>query len=815
MKDMEIKLPKNYDPTKVEEKWQQYWLSQEVYKQVYRFDTESSRPAFIIDTPPPFTSGELHMGHAYWNILNDAVARYKRMRGFNVLLPQGWDCQGLPTELKVQYVWKIPKEDPEIFRKKCIEWTELMIAKMRTMMRKLGYRPDWEQFEYRTMDNWYWACVQRTLISLYRRGLIYHREFPVHWCPRCGTALAQAELGYVEREGELYYVIFLLNEEKIEVATTRPELLPACQALAVNPNDDRYSRIVGKEAKVPMFNKKVRVLADDNVDPTFGTGVVMICTYGDEQDIKWQQRHKLPITQVINEEGKLIGTGRYDGLKVEEARKAIVEDLRKTGALSRIEKINHRVLSHTERADCMSPIEFLVRKQWFIRSMDFRHEVLKLCKEMRWIPEHMLQRLVDWVNSMEWDWVISRERIFGTPIPFWQCASCGYVISPDEKTLPVDPRRGPPPVKGCPSCGSSKIEGVNYVCDCWVDSSITPLVITGYFSNQQLFRRLFPATVRQQGHDIIRTWLYYTVLRCLLEVGERPFHEVLINGHILGPDGFKMSKSRGNVVLPEEGLSRFGADAMRQALLSLTLGSDFPFKWEVVRHGKGFLQKIWSSIRFVYPFVRNYKPYQKNSYALLENVFDKWILSKLRKVIIEVTKACENYQFHLALEHLQKFYWLEFCDQYIEAVKHRLYQEEDVEKLSAIYTLDAVIWAFIRMLAPICPHITEEIYHLLYKERMGAISVHGTSWPKIDEIPEVAIEDERSGDQLVKVISAIRAEKIRRRVPLSKEVRQVIVKAPKDYIEVVKAHEGEVEKILHVLEVSAVENPSLEVELVE
>ena len=351
---VQYELPARYDPKEIEPKWQEYWKRPEVYAEVYRFRKEDkTSPVYVIDTPPPFTSGELHMGHAYWNILNDTIARYKRMRGYNVLLPQGWDCQGLPTELKVQYKWGIPKDNRELFREKCREWTELMIQAMKESMTKLGYRPDWEQFEYRTMDLEYWRYVQLTLIMMHEKKLIYRAEFPVHWCPKCETALAQAELGYVEEKAELYYILFPCEEGELVVATTRPELLPACQALAVHPGDDRYKGFVGKQARVPLFDKKIPILADDAVDPEFGTGVVMICTFGDEQDIRWQQKYGLKIAKVVDERGRMINAGKYSGMPITDARKAIVEDLEEEGYLKKREEFVHKVLSHTDRPDCL------------------------------------------------------------------------------------------------------------------------------------------------------------------------------------------------------------------------------------------------------------------------------------------------------------------------------------------------------------------------------------------------------------------------------------------------------------------------------
>ncbi len=557
--ESQIKMDKTYSPQMVEEKWQRVWLSEEYYP-VYRFKNDG-RPTFVIDTPPPFTSGELHMGHAYWNILNDTLARYKRMRGFDVLLPQGWDCQGLPTELKVQYKWKVPREKRDLFRKKCVEWTNKMIKSMKETMIKLGYRPDWEQFEYRTMDREYWKAVQHSLLIMHQNGLVYRKEFPVHWCSKCGTALAQAELGYVQKKGKLHYVRFKLvgSDEHIEVATTRPELLNACVALLVHPLDERYSNIVGREAEVPIFGQKVKILQDESVDPQFGTGVVMVCTYGDEQDIKWQQSHGLPIIKAIDEFGRMTNAGKYTGMDVSQAREEIVKDLKEKGLISKEEEVTHNVLTHTERADCMTPIEFLVKEQWFLRSKEFKDLVLEEAEKMKWTPRFMRQRLIDWVNSVEWDWLISRQRVFGTPIPFWYCKSCNFIIPPKVEALPVDTTVDRPPVETCPKCGSKEISGTSDVCDCWVDSSITPLIITGYFSDRGRFEKTYPVDVRQQGHDIIRTWLYYTVLRCRILTGEGPFKEVIVNGHILGPDGSRMSKSKGNVIMPEEGIRNYGA----------------------------------------------------------------------------------------------------------------------------------------------------------------------------------------------------------------------------------------------------------------
>lgn len=786
-------MDKNYSPRAVEEKWQQSWMTEEFYP-VYKFKNDG-RPVFTIDTPPPFTSGELHMGHAYWNALNDTIARYKRMKGFDVLLPQGWDCQGLPTELKVQFKWKISRDDRKVFREKCVEWTGNMITSMKHTMIRLGYRPDWEQFEYRTMDRSYWKAVHESLLMMYEKGLVYRREFPVQWCSKCGTALAQAELGYVQKQGKLYHVKFrIAGEEKdIEIATTRPELLNACQAVAVNPQDGRYSGIAGKEVEVPVFGKKVKVLADEAVDAAFGTGVVMICTYGDEQDIKWQQTYGLPITKGIDEHGRMVNSGKYDGMKAVNAREEIAKDLDAAGRLTKVEDYQHNVLTHTERADCMTPIEFIVKDQWFIKSKEFKDLVLRENEKMQWMPKFMSARLVDWTNSIEWDWLISRQRVFGTPIPFWYCGNCDEVIPPKAEDLPVDTAMNKPPVEKCPKCGSVDIVGTSDVCDCWVDSSITPLIVTGFFTDRERFKRAYPADLRQQGHDIIRTWMYYSVLRCSLLTAQGPFKGALINGHILGPDGSRMSKSKGNVIIPEQGINEFGADAIRQALLALTLGSDFPFKWEPVRYGKSFMQKVWSSARFVEGF------FNEKSYSIdeerLEDV-DRWILSRLRDTVAKAEEAYEAYQFHTAIDILQKFYWHDFCDQYIETAKPRLYTPQSRgSELVAKAVLYKVILTFSKLLAPICPHITEEIYQKVFREGEGLISIHAAPWPVLAGVPEV---DGKKGEILVKVIADLRSKKVENKMALSAEVRSALITNTDATVEICRANDWLIKNVLHI-----------------
>ena len=794
--------PKHYDPSTVERKWQERWLSKEFYEKVFRFREEDVvSPVFVIDTPPPFTSGELHMGHAYWVTIADAIARFKRLEGYNVLLPQGWDTQGLPTELKVQYKLGIPKEKKDLFLQKCVEWTEEMISRMKTAMMRLGYRPEWERFEYKTYSNEYRTAIQRSLIKMHEMGLVEMREGPVIWCPKCETALAQSEIGYLEREGILAYIRFPLADGSgdVIIATTRPELIGATQAIAVHPEDERYKGLVGKQVIVPLFNRKVPIIADESVEKEFGTGAVMISTYGDPQDIKWQLKYNLPVIILIDEKGRMKNTnGLLDGLKVEEARKKMLDLLKKEGYLVKVEKIKHNVLSHTERSDCLSPVEFLVKKQIYIKVLPFRDKLLNEYKRMQFHPERMSYYLEEWIRNLEWDWSISRQRVYGTPLPFWYCDN-GHLVPAKENMLPVTPEKSEPPVDKCPVCGAP-LKPVTDVADVWIDSSITALYISGYFDNPERFKRAFPTSLRLQGTDIIRTWLFYTLFRTLILAGDIPFKDVLINGQVLGPDGTRMSKSKGNVVSPLDRIDEFGADAIRLTLLDARIGDDFPFKWENVRGKKLLLQKLWNASRLAYPFIGK-KRFEKPERL---HPIDAWILARHRKFVETVVNAYRNYDFYVVVEQMYSYFWQTVADEYLELVKYRLFQED----LSAFYTLSRILKDIIVLLHPIAPHITEEIYSLMWGDK---ISVQLERLPDVSDI-EYDKRFEEFDTKLRSLTSAIRTAKIKNRIPLSAPVK-VTIRGPKDLLEFSKSIETDLMRTFRIEEISYQEGEALSVEL--
>ncbi len=760
-------LPKEFDILAIERKWQKLWEEMGIY----RFDwNDYRRPAFSIDTPPPYPSGEFHMG----NVLNwtyfDIVARYKRMKGFNVFFPQGWDCHGLGIEVQVEKEHNIRKRDlpPDKFRGLCMQLVEKYIAMMKESIMRLGCSVDWAT-EYRTMDPDYWRRTQLSFIILYKKGLIYQGTHPVNWCPRCETAIADAEVDYEEREGKLHYIRFTLadNSGHLLIATTRPEFIPACVAVAVNPADDRYRQHIGKRITVPVVNRVVEIIPDDAVEPSFGTGVVMICTYGDKEDVRTVKRHNLPVITILTENGLINQNGgKYKGLTVEEAKKAIVEDLKVEGLLEKIEPIKQEI-GICDR--CETPIEILERKQWFMKTRILTDRVEKEANEVVWYPDYMKYRLIDWARSLDWDWVISRQRVFATPIPIWYCKNCGETILAEENWVPIDPKLEKPRIDACPKCGCREFTPEQDVLDTWMDSSITCAVHAGW-PDREDWRRLFPADLHPSGVDIIRTWAYYLMVRHLALFDEKPYKSCLINGMVLGADGRKMSKSLKNYVATPEVLEKYGADAARQwAAAGGATGSDIPFRWPDVEYGRRFLTKLWNAARFVSNQLKDYKPNEECTLQLL----DKWIICKAERLTQRVTEALEKCQFNIAVEETRNFAWHVFCDQYIEAVKDRLYKPElygEAKRKAAQHTLYTVLYRIIQLLAPITPHITEEIYQNMYAEHVGEKSIHMTSWPEVD-ISKIGEKAEREGDLLIALITEIRRDKAEKRKPLNTPVR--------------------------------------------
>lgn len=736
----ESMLPR-YEKT-IEEKWQKFWSE----NGTYNFEEKCDKPIFSIDTPPPFTSGELHMGHVLSYSFFDFAARYKRMRGYNVFYPQGWDTQGFPTEVRVEKKFgRLPREQ---FREKCIEWTIEMIARMKEQMNELGFSPDW-RFEYRTMDPEYHRKVQLSLIEMYNKGLVYMDKYPVYWSPELGSAVAKAELEDMEKEGIIWDIKFGGPDGDLIIATTRPEMLYACAAVLYSPEDDRYKGLNMKKAVTPLGNV-VPIIADREVDKDFGSGLVMVCTFGDKMDIVWMHRHELPMKQVIDFNGKMINSGELNGLKVEDAKKKIIEILGENVVGSK--KIKQTIKIHDRSK---KPVELLPSLQWFADIRKTGAQIKEMANKIKWVPEFGISYLIDWVEGAEWDWVISRQRVFGTPIPFYHC-ECGKTAPANE--LPFYPEKAEEKICEC----GKKMTAETSTCDCWVDSSISPLIIAGWPDKEKM-KRFYPASLRPQGVEIVRTWAFYTIFRSGVALtGIPPFDTILLNGNVLAPDGKKMSKSIGNVITPKEILKDYPVDAVRQwAAMSGAMAKDRPFSFEDIKYSKSFLTKIWNAARFA-------KGLGKANKTELTTI-DKWIIGRLNTTIIEVTDSMEKYEYHKAISKIQTFFWGEFCDFYLEYIKHRVYTDNPT-KNAAIYTLNKVLQESIKLLAPIAPHITEEI-NSMYSDK----PIHTEGWPEASE--EYSIEV-KLVSTLNAIVSQIRQYKSNNKLAQNTELEKIIISTP-------------------------------------
>ena len=747
-------VSKEYNFNSVEEKWVDAWD-----KSVYYFDWDSKKPQYIIDTPPPYPTGDFHIGNALNWCYMDFVARYKRMQGFNVMFPQGWDCHGLPTEVKVEEKYHITKNavPREEFRRLCEQMTNEAIARFRKTINRLGISTDWSN-EYITMSPEYYVKTQRSFVQMYRMGLIYREDHPVNWCPRCGTAIAFAEVEYDQRTTNLNYMRFPAESESgyLEIATSRPELLPACVAIAVNPEDKRYVKHIGKEVTVPLFDYKVPVISDSAVDTKFGTGVVMICTFGDKQDVRWWTVHHLPLRQTIDRNGLMTEiAGAYKGLSIKESKEAITRDMLGREIIFKQEPLEQNVGLCWR---CKTPIEILSERQWFVKINP--EEIKKTSEEIEWIPPHMETRLKNWADSVEWDWCISRQRIFATPIPVWYCNSCGKVLVAEEDWLPLDPNRTKPPVK-C-ECGCDDFVPEEDVLDTWMDSSISALAVSGWLSRPD---PRMPTQLRSQGHDIIRTWAFYTILRTKALTDVRPWDTILVNGMALGEDGHKMSKSLNNFIRPEEVFEVNGADSLRQwAALGGTPGNDIMFQWKEITAASRFQQKLWSIYRFSSPLMAktDAQPGQ----------VDRWLLGELDRLIKTATEAMDKYQFDEAFKAIRVFTWEVLADNYIELVKARLYGAEGPEKKAAQNTLYTAIETLARLMAPFIPFITEEIYQTLTGQ-----SVHVQGWPNASGLKtdKEGHRDETAGLRIKEIAAAIRRYKSEKGMALNSQLPGIIV----------------------------------------
>ena len=798
-------IPKDYD-FKKEKVWEQKWEDENIYKYI----GDGSRPRYVIDTPPPYPTGAIHLGHVLNWVYIDMNARYRRQKGYDVLFPQGWDCHGLPTEVKVEETHGIKKNDVSRaqFRQYCIDLTTKNIASMKADMKAMGYSQDWTR-EFVTMNPEYMKRTQYSFLKMYEDGLIYQGKHPVNWCPRCQTAIAFAEVEYSDNTTFLNYVNFPPavedsykdiassqesgkqadpKEEGILIATTRPELMSACVAVVIHPEDERYTHLLGKYVEVPLSHQKVKIIADEEVDPEFGTGAVMICTFGDKTDVSWVQKYDLEVIDVIDDSGTLTAAaGRYEGMDLQTCKKQTIEDLDSEGYLLKKEQVDQNV---GQCWRCKTPVEILLKEQWFVAVRDLIEKTKVAANEMNWVPEHMKSRMINWADSMEWDWCISRQRIFATPIPVWYCKDCGKVILPEVEDLPIDPTVDKP--KHACECGCEEFVPEVDVLDTWMDSSISPLSIAGWPDEDYVNH--FPSNIRPQGHDIIRTWAFYTTLRCLALTDQKPFDDIVINGMVFGEDGNKMSKSRPEFVVgPEEVIEKYGADSLRTWAANSVPGSDVIFDWKDIKHGYRFLRKFWNAFRFISMQIFD----EEISYGEVKDnlgPIDLWILSKLNNLNRTVDEAFAEYNFAETITSIERFFWHDFCDEYIEAVKYRLYTDvSDESRRAAKYTLRTVVETSLKLLAPIAPFFTEEVYQYFSDE-----SIHTTSWPEVhDEL--INDEMENKGETTVELIDEVRRFKSSAKIPLNAELSEVnVYTSDEDLVDVFNQFDADIKGTLKI-----------------
>jgi len=791
----------------LEQRWAERWERDEVY----RFDhSASSERIYAIDTPPPTVSGHLHVGHVFSYTHTDTIARYQRMRGKAVLYPMGWDDNGLPTERRVQLYYgvrcdpRVPYDpgfeparqpfDPprSISRRNFIELCLRLTAEderaFEELWRRLGLSVDWEM-TYTTIGETARRISQQTFLRDLANGHVYQAEAPTLWDVDFQTAIAQAELEDRERQGAMHRVRFRRSGgEDVFIDTTRPELIPACVALVVHPDDDRYRELVGTEFTTPLFHARVPVHRHPSVDPEKGTGLVMVCTFGDLTDVVWWRELSLPVRSVLRPDGRLAevewgadgwesedpqqAQRAYDPLSgetINAARRTVVELLRESGDLVGEPEPVTRAVKFFEKGD--RPIEIITSRQWFVRTVEHREELIARGRAIAWHPEHMRARYESWVNGLTGDWCISRQRFFGVSFPVWYPVTEEGLpdhdrpILPDPETLPIDPSSDVPPGY---TADQRDVPGGFVadpdVMDTWATSSLSPQIVGRTDLPDGLFERAFPMDLRPQAHEIIRTWLFSTIVRAHFEHDSVPWHHAAISGWVLDPDRKKMSKSKGNVVTPMGMLEEYGSDAVRYWAASGRPGADTAFDIQQIKVGRRLAVKLLNASKFA---LADLPPPGAVTHPL-----DRAVLSRLAGVVDSASARFDEYDYARALEHVETFFWW-FCDNYLELVKGRRYSGTGTGAASASHTLQLAVSAFQRLLAPFLPYVTEEVWSWWQEG-----SIHHAQWPNSDEIRQELREGDIREDALpviADVLAGVRKAKSEARRPMRAPISRAIV----------------------------------------
>ncbi len=747
----------NINLKEIEKKWKNFWEKEKIY----RFDSKGKKPIYSIDTPPPTVSGKMHIGHAFSYSQQDFIVRFRRMFHGSVFYPFGTDDNGLPTERLVEKIKNVKSKEMSRadFIELCLKTLKEITPDFIQDWKDLGISCDYD-ISYSTIDKQTQKISQKSFIELFKKGFIYKKEFPTLWCPECQTAIAQAELEDKQKETLFSTLKFKINNEDFLIATTRPELLGACVAVFINPKDKRYKNFAGKKAKVPLFNFEVPIIEDESADIEKGTGVLMVCSYGDKFDVDAIQRHKLFPKHILTKDGRL-NIKEYQGLKIKDAKKKILDDLRSQNLIKEQKNIMHNLNVHDK---CGTPIEFLATEQWFVKILNLKKDLISQGKKIKWRPQHMFKRYENWVNGLDWDWNISRDRHFGISIPIWECKKCKELILPAEKELPIDPLQKS---KMCPKCKEKAIPETK-VLDTWATSSLTPKIASSLINN----KLKSPYSLRPQAHDIIRTWAFYTIVKSYLHEKKIPWKDIIISGNV-SLKGEKMSKSKGNVIEPKMVMDQYGADALRYWAAGSKLGEDLDYQEKDLVTAKKFITKISNSARFVFMNLKNYKPKTPNKFELIET--DRLFLLELNELIKKCTKSFEEYEYSKSKLESDSFFWGVFCDNYLEIVKNRVYNGTEKEKESAFYTLYMSLLTFLKLFAPITPFVTEEIYQNYFRKNEGDSSIHLSNWPKELKIKKRK-KDKEIFELMLNTIHKVRQEKSNAKKSMKSEITLTIEK---------------------------------------
>jgi valyl-tRNA synthetase len=801
-------LPKKYNHIDSEQKWRDHWEA----KGINKWDSTATREnTFSIDTPPPTVSGSLHIGHVFSYTQTDVLARYQRMKGKSIFYPMGWDDNGLPTERRVQNVFGIscnPKIafDPnwtpkkpgkgddnqeisrENFIRACAQLTKEDETVFEHLFRKLGLSIDWD-LQYATIDDHCRKMSQLSFLDLVQKDLVYNNETPAMWDVDFQTAVAQAELEDRERPGAYHDITFEVEGGgEFVIATTRPELLAACIAVVAHPDDERYKKYFGQYAITPLFHAKVPIMAADHADPEKGTGILMVCTFGDAMDVEfWKQNQNLPIKQIIGRNGKLLPIDFTDapfnsqnaklaeknykeieGIRIKKAHMKMRELLSNPNssvsgddkAMKQEPKIIEHPVKFYEKGD--TPIEFIPTRQWFIKILDHKKELLEQGNKIDWHPPYMKTRYDNWVGGLNQDWCMSRQRYFGVPFPVWYpLLSNGEPdyqspIFATKEQLPADP------MSSCPEGFTEADRGTKFIADpdvmdTWATSSLTPQLMSHWSVNKERHEKVFPMDIRPQSHEIIRTWAFYTITKAWMHEGEIPWKNVAISGWVLDPDRKKMSKSKGNVVTPEKLLDEYSSDAIRYWSAKARLGVDTAFEESVFSIGKKLVTKLFNASKFVMMQIADAENLTQKDITV---EVDRDYVDTLRTLVEKCSTHFEDFDYAHALDKAEAEFW-QFCDHYIELVKTRAYKEEDqAKRRSAQATLKYSLRTFLLLLAPFLPYITDEVWSWSFIKEGDKESIHNEPWPTVDTFKEV---EKPSKDALVEkaiiVLTEIRGTK--------------------------------------------------------